>query len=165
MSAALAWTALVSALVTVFGASLYLGFMTVAQFFLRPVFLGLRLDELSTVFAVPITAITRFLGIMFLPLLVAPLVQMWLGRTHVWALAFAIATAAAYMFLALWYALSMRPVNQQLLTGAVTDESELRAKMRQWVSRNWARFYAALVYWAAAVGYLLTGHELWEALP
>lgn len=165
MSTALAWTALISALVTVFGASLYLGFMTVAQFFLRPVFLGLRLDELSTVFAVPITAITRFLGIMFLPLLVAPLIQIWLGRTHVWTLVFSIAAAASYIFLALWYALSMRPVNQQLLTGVVSEEPELRAKMHQWVSRNWARFYAALIYWAAAVGYLLAGHELWEALP
>ncbi|WP_313814242.1 hypothetical protein [Glutamicibacter sp.] len=164
MSQVQAWVVLVAALVSVFGASLYLGMMLVLQFFLRPVFLGLRLDELSTVFAVPIVKATKFFVLMFFPLLVAPALQLWLGAADVHTNVLAWGTLIAYLFLAVWFSFAMRPVNQQLVSGDVRDRQQLHQMMSRWVTRNWARFFASLVYWMASVGYLVSANDMWKVL-
>ena len=164
MSQTQAWVVLAAAVVSALGASMYLGMMLVLQFFLRPVFLGLRLDELSSVFTIPITKGTRFFVAMFVPLLAAPVLQVWLGAAEPWTLGFAVAILVAYGFMALWFSFAMRPVNQQLVTGAVQDAPQLRSLMARWVARNWARFFASLVYWLAAVGYLVSAADIWKVL-
>lgn len=164
MSPTLTWLALANALFTAFASSFYMGIMLVVQFHLRRTFLGLGLRELPIYFAQPIGAATKFLSAMFVPYLISAALLIWIGWGRPVLVACAVIATAGYAFLALWYMFAMHPLNTRLLAGDVGSQQELTRMMAAWITRNWARVAATIVYWLASMGFLVGAHDLWEGL-
>lgn len=161
---AISWLALANAMFTAFAASFYMGLMLVVRFFLQPAWKSLTLDTVDVYFGQPIAAATKFLRFMFVPYLLSAALLVWIGWGHPVAVVCAWIATACYAFLAVWFLLKMAPVNARLLSGELGGEAELGTLIEKWNSLNQVRVVTTVVYWLAALGFLVGAHHLWEGL-
>ncbi|MEV4900595.1 hypothetical protein AB0K08_04550 [Citricoccus sp. NPDC055426] len=160
----IAWLALANALLTAFAASFYMGLQLVVWMFLRPAWGFLTVDTLHGFFEVPISAATRFLKAMFVPFLVSGGLLVWSGWGYPLPVTFAWIAAGCYVFLVGWYATPIASVNTRLLSGDVTDDAEVQDLITEWNRRNALRVLVTVIYWLAAMGFLVSAVHLWEGL-
>ena len=164
LTVVLAWLALANAMFTAFAASFYMGLMLVVQFFLKPAWKSLTLNTVDVYFGRPIAAATRFLRIMFAPYLLSAALLVWIGWGHTAPVVYAWVATACYAFLAVWFLLKMAPVNAKLLSGNIGDKAELDRLIIQWNSLNLVRVVTTVIYWLAALGFLVSAQHVWEGL-
>ncbi|MCW4464480.1 DUF1772 domain-containing protein [Glutamicibacter sp. MNS18] len=165
MTTAVAWVALAVAVVNAFGASFYMGLMLVLRFVLGTAFRSLDPHTLPVFFSQPIIGATRFLKRMFTVYFLCALALLWFGWPDPAATGFAALCVLSYGYLAVWFIWKMQPVNDELISGTVTDPDELARKVDTWISLNRVRVVTTVIYWLAAMGFLVAAHDLWEILP
>ncbi len=158
------WLALFNAMFTAFAASFYLGLMLVLRFVLKSAFESLTLDTLDVHFGQPIITATRFLRGMFVPYLLSAALLVWIGWGNTAAVVCAWLATASYAFMAVWFQSKMVPINTKLLSQDLVDNAELGRLIVRWNALNQVRVVTAVIYWFAALGFLVAAHHVWEGL-